>query len=71
MMVGQQRIEAFLSDEFQRGLSTLADRGLCFEIVVRPDQLELASTLALRHPGLRFNVNHGGRPLVMCGEFRA
>lgn len=65
------RTDAFLSDEFQRGLSTLADRGLCFEIVVRPDQLELARTLALRHPGLRFNVNHGGRPLVMCGEFRA
>ena len=65
------RRDALLSDDFQRGLATLSDRGLCFEIVVRPDQLDLARTIALRHPSLRFNVNHGGRPLVMCGEFQS
>lgn len=64
-----QRADYLLGDGFQHGLATLRGRGLCLDLVVRPDQLQLACELVRRNPQLKVNINHCGRPLVHCGDF--
>lgn len=49
------------------GLSTVADAGLAYDLVVRVDQLAAAATAARRVPGLTFVLDHLGKPRIRDG----
>ena len=46
----------------------LASRGLTLDLLLAPSQLPLTMQLQDRVPGLRFMLNHCGRPLTTTGE---
>lgn len=48
----------------RRGLDVLAERGLPFDLVIRPWQLPLAVELARLHPTLRIVLDHLGNPPI-------
>lgn len=51
------------------GLGLLARLGLVCDILVQnPDELPLVTTLAGRHPGLAFVLDHGGKPDIAGGR---
>lgn len=56
--------EWLLRADVDRGLAALDREGLAFDLVVRDWQLEQAATVAGRHPGLRFVLDHLGGPLA-------
>jgi len=45
-----------------RGLASVGAAGLCYDIVVRPDQLPAAVAAAAAQPGLTFVLDHLGNP---------
>lgn len=51
----------------QRGLDVLAERGLPFDMVIRPWQLPLAVELARLHPALCIVLDHLGNPPIGTG----
>lgn len=53
--------------DVQHGLSTVADAGLAFDLVVRVDQLPAAAAAALAVPQLRFVLDHLGKPRIRDG----
>lgn len=50
--------------EVRRGLATLADTGLVYDLLVTPAQLTAAVATANALPGLRFVLDHGGKPPI-------
>lgn len=62
--VGAERLlhAAFVDD-----LNLLGERGLHFELCVRPDQLEAATRLVDRCPDTLFVLDHLGRPEIAAG----
>jgi len=50
--------------EIMRGLSVLADAGLTFDLVLRPDQLPAAVRTATAVPGLTFVLDHLGNVAI-------
>jgi L-fuconolactonase len=50
-----------------RGLEALADAGLPFDLVVRPDQLGVAAAVVAEHPRVAFVVDHLGKPPIASG----
>jgi L-fuconolactonase len=50
--------------EVLRGLAAVADAGLTYDLVVRPDQLPAAAAAAAAVPGLTFVLDHLGNPDV-------
>lgn len=50
--------------DFLHGLKCAADRGLTFDLLLRPDQLADAARLVGRLPGARFVLDHLGNPPV-------
>lgn len=58
----------FVRSETHRGLSALADQGLTYDLIVRPDQLEACHALVASMPDLRFVLDHGGNPNIAAGE---
>lgn len=67
-LVGIRRILQAVSDSvsqhdlFRRNVAQLADRGLTFDICVRPDQLRLVVDLALHAPRTQLILDHCGNP---------
>jgi L-fuconolactonase len=53
--------------DVHRGLSTVADAGLAYDLVIRVDQLAAAASAALRVPGLTFVLDHLGKPRIRDG----
>ncbi|WP_340374652.1 amidohydrolase family protein [Streptomyces sp. SS7] len=51
-----------------RGLSSVAEAGLVYDLVVKPHQLAAAVAAAERLPGLTFVLDHLGKPPVESGE---
>jgi len=51
-----------LTREFQRGLTALAERGLHFELCMRPAELPDAAECVKRNPDLNFVLDHCGNP---------
>lgn len=47
---------------FARGLAALAERGLSFDLMLLPHQMQEAARLIARYPGLRVAVEHAGSP---------
>ncbi|MCU1596337.1 MAG: hypothetical protein JWQ47_76 [Glaciihabitans sp.] len=51
-----------------RGLSAVATAGLSYDLLVTPGQLPAAISAAGRVPGLRFILDHAGKPRIARGE---
>ncbi|MEU1365476.1 amidohydrolase family protein [Streptomyces sp. NPDC005803] len=51
-----------------RGLDAVADAGLAYDLVIRPDQLPAASRAAEQLPGLTFVLDHAGKPPIAAGH---
>ncbi len=60
-----------LRPDVGRGLRAVAERGLVYELLVRPHQLPAAAALAARLPQLRLVLDHAGKPDVAGGDLRA
>jgi L-fuconolactonase len=70
-MVSETRLPGWLSrPSVRRGLSALRDLDLALDLVVRPTQLPDALRLVREMPGLRANINHCGRPLIVAHEWQ-
>jgi L-fuconolactonase len=55
----------------QRGLVALAEAKLSCDLVLRPDQLELAADVIHRHPRVQFVLDHLGNPPFASRDLRA
>jgi L-fuconolactonase len=53
-----------LRPEVVRGLAVVASADLAFDLLVRPPQLAAAAEVVHQVPGLRFVLDHAGKPLV-------
>lgn len=53
--------------EVLRGLRAVAAAGLCYDLVVRPHQLQAATYAATAVPDLLFVLDHGGKPDIAGG----
>jgi L-fuconolactonase len=47
---------------FARGLAALAERGLSFDLMLLPHQMQEAASLIARHPTMKVAVEHAGSP---------
>jgi L-fuconolactonase len=54
----------------RQGLVALRDLDLALDLLVRPTQLADALRLLREVPGLRANINHCGRPLIVAREWQ-
>ena len=54
-----------------RGLRAVEEAGLCYDLVVRPHQIAAATYAAAAVPGLRFVLDHAGKPPVADGAVEA
>ncbi|QDQ16720.1 amidohydrolase [Streptomyces spectabilis] len=59
--------EWLLRADTRRGLAAVADAGLVYDLVVRPDQLLLCAEAAARLPQVTFVLDHLGKPPVASG----
>ncbi|MEV0446111.1 amidohydrolase family protein [Streptomyces spectabilis] len=59
--------EWLLRADTRRGLAAVADAGLVYDLVVRPDQLPLCAEAAARLPQVTFVLDHLGKPPVASG----
>jgi L-fuconolactonase len=57
----------WLGPEALQGLQAIADAGLVYDVLVRSDQLLMAGRAARRRPGLRFVLDHDGKPPIASG----
>lgn len=51
-----------------RGLAALERAGLPFDLMLRPEHLPAAVTVARSHPSLRFVLDHLGKPPIAAGR---
>jgi L-fuconolactonase len=54
--------------DVRRGLRTLGEAGLVYDLLVRPAQLPAAMRTARDLPGVRFVLDHGGKPDIAHGR---
>jgi L-fucono-1,5-lactonase len=57
-----------LREEVQRGLGELAAAGLAYDLLVRTRELPAALETARAHSGLRFVIDHLGKPAIKDAE---
>lgn len=57
-----------LREDFARGIGTLAEFDLPFDLLLRPRHLPVACELARRFPEQRFVLNHVGKPPIKTGK---
>lgn len=70
-MAAETRLPNWLSrPPVRRALAALRDLDLALDLVVRPTQLADALQLLREVPGLRVNINHCGRPLIVAHEWQ-
>jgi L-fuconolactonase len=51
-----------------RGLSAVGEAGLAYDLLVTPDQLPAAISVARTLPDVRFILDHAGKPRITSGE---
>jgi L-fuconolactonase len=56
-----------LRPEVEAGLLALAKHSLCFDALIRPEQLPVIAELARRHPELKLVLDHAGKPAIASG----
>jgi len=57
-----------LRAEFQRGVATLEEFGLTYDILIYPRHLPVAAEFVKRFPQLRFVLDHLAKPFIKRGE---
>jgi L-fuconolactonase len=55
--------------DVRSGLRALASAGLVYDLLVRPAQLPAAIRVARELPGVRFVLDHGGKPAIARGQY--
>ena len=55
--------------DVRRGLATVAAHGLAYDLLVRPRELPAALEAVRANPGLRFVIDHVGKPEIASGGF--
>jgi L-fuconolactonase len=55
----------------RRGLQTLAQHGLAYDLVVSPEQLPVATRAVADLPEVRFVLDHAGKPPIASGDLDA
>lgn len=60
--------EWLLREDVIRGLQSVADAGLVYELLVTHDQLPAAVAVVEQVPGLRFVLDHAGKPPIASSE---
>jgi L-fuconolactonase len=65
---GEPDPEWLLRPDVLRGLRTVADAGLAYDLLVTEPQLPAAIGAVRQVPELRFILDHGGKPLIAAGE---
>jgi len=60
--------EWLLREDVLRGLRSLANADLPYDVLVRPPQLPAAVELSRRLPGLRLVLDHAGKPDLASGD---
>jgi L-fuconolactonase len=61
-------VRFMLRQDFVRGIGTLAEFGLPFELLIRSKHLPVASELAGKFPAQQFVLNHIGKPPIKTGQ---
>ncbi|NGO69202.1 amidohydrolase family protein [Streptomyces boncukensis] len=61
--------EWLLRADVHRSLARLGERGLVYDLLVRPPQRRAALACARALPGVRFVLDHAGKPAVADGEW--
>ena len=56
-----------LRPEVQRGVAAVGHAGLAFDLLVRPRELPSAHATAVRHPEIRFVLDHLAKPPIRAG----
>lgn len=70
--VHQEPDEGWMSNpEVAAGLQVLAEHGLSFDLVLRPDQLAAAVELVRNNPDTSFVLDHLGKPPIVSGQLDA
>jgi L-fuconolactonase len=59
----------FFQPDVRNGLRAVAAQGLTYDLIVRPDQLDGARSVAQAIPELDFVLDHGGNPDIQRDEF--
>ena len=57
-----------LRDDVQRSLAAVGEAGLTFDLLVRARELPAAVETVRRHPGVRFVLDHVGKPPLRAGD---
>jgi L-fuconolactonase len=60
-----------LRQDVQRGVAAVGEAGLAFDLLVRERELPAATELARQHPGVRFVLDHLGKPPLVTGDLTA
>lgn len=64
MLQGMDDPAWILRAEVQPALRAMAETGLCFDALIRPQQIAVIETLLQRQPDLRLVVDHAGNPPI-------
>ena len=59
-----------LQDAVEPALQAMVQHGLCFDALVRTEQIDAVRELALRHPGLRVVLDHAAKPAIAGRAFQ-
>jgi L-fuconolactonase len=62
-------VEWLARTEVRRGVAAVAEAGLVYDLLVRPDQLSAATALADALPQARFVLDHGAKPPIGRGAW--
>jgi len=61
--------EWLLRAEVQRGIATVGEAGLAYDLLVRTRELPAALDTVERHPGMRFVIDHAAKPRIAAGSW--
>lgn len=64
----EKNLDWLLGEEVQRGLESLAEAELVYDLLVRPRDLPAAITVTRDFPHLKFVVDHIAKPQIASGE---
>jgi L-fuconolactonase len=59
--------EWLLREDVQRGIATVGEAGLVYDVLVRTRELPAALETVKRHPGMRFVIDHAAKPRIAAG----
>jgi L-fuconolactonase len=70
ILQGEQKRDLMLSEKFKKGIALLGKYGYTYDILIYPDQLAYATTLAGEFPAQKFILDHLGKPYIKFRKTR-